>query len=199
MSLDVTVLSSELIKLFDANAAGFVGYPTTKAQVAANWANAYDTYARSAVDTSGDALVTANKAGFITALQSNLPTYTTGTIALGAQAFDLALVAYWTAAIFAIGALPISGSPCPNIGGTTVFSAEISSVVSAVTPSILSGLLLTEFGNITTGTTAQEKADSIAQAFHTATTTAVNVLIIGIDTTPPPAGPLPIMNACYVF
>ncbi len=197
MALSLTTLANELLKLFDVNSTSFVGWPTTVAQVATNWANAYDTYAKQAVDASGDSVAIANAASFKSTLQANLPTYATGTAALAAQAFDLAFISYWTGATFVLGKLPTSGSPCLNLGGTTIFSAEISSAVSVVTPGELSAALLTRFTDKAVYT-AQQKANSIAQALHIATTTAVTVLITGIDTTPPPAGPIPILNTCGI-
>jgi hypothetical protein len=73
-----------------------------------------------------------------------------------------------------------------------VFSIETTSTVSAVTPLILQNLLVTEFSILASN--AVVKADNLATAFHTATTSAVMVIIVGVDTTPSPSGPLPITN-----
>ena len=197
MTLAAATLSSEFIKVIDPENAGFVGWPATVADSCVNWGNAYHAYASQATDVSGDALVTANLPLFISTLQASLPAAAVGTAALAANAFDLAFIAYWTAAIFAIGAPPTPAAVCPSIGGTMLWSLEITSLVTAVVPAVLKGLLLPEFAIVDVATTAQEKADSLAQAFHTATTTAIMVLITGLDTTVPI--PLPITNLCTIF
>jgi len=195
MALAQATLAEELTKLFDSSDPNFVGYPANLGAAASNWGNAYNTYASTAVDVSGDSLVSANAASFVSALQSGLESSSDATAA--ANAFDAAFVAYWTGAVFSIGFSPTPASACPSVGGTGLWSSEISSVVSAVTASTLTNLLVTEFAIL--GGSAASKADSLATAFHSATTTAVFVLITGLDTTPTPAGPLPITNTCTIF
>lgn len=200
MTLVVSTLESELLKLFDANNVNFSGYPSTAAAACSNWGNAYDIYAKAATDVSTDPVAIANKALFVSTLQAQMPADpTTGTPVAAANAFDAAFVAYWTAATFAIGVPPTPAAVCPSIGGNTIFAVEATSIVSVVTPAVLANLLLPIFSDVATTGTAQTKAQQIAAAFHTATTTAVMVLITGIDTTPPPAGPLPITNLCTIF
>lgn len=192
--LNVATLKTNLLKMFDPSRPDFLGWPTTLIQGVDNIANAYNQYAIVAMDASNDALVTANLAGFKAPLLALAPG---STIADTAQAFDDAFVAYWTGGVFAIGIPPTPASPCPSIGGTTLWSVEASSVVQLATPNVLKGLLLPEFA-ILSGD-ADAKATAIANAFHTATTTAIMVLITGLDTTPPPVGPLPVMNTCTIF
>ena len=192
MALDVNTLKSEFLKVIDSTDPGFVGYPATTNQAAINWATAYNTYATAAVDLSSDVLISANFPGFISQLNNGL--IPVGTIATAAAAFEAAFVAYWTGAVFAVGIPPVPIGPCPNIGGTLVFGLEITSVVSAIMPNVLNGLLLGEFGILSADATA--KATSLAAAFHTATTTAVFVTIAGTDTTVPT--PLPITNTCNI-
>jgi len=160
MTLVAATLESELLKLFDSSSASFVGYPTTAIAAANNWANAYDAYAKTAMDMSGDLLVTANKAGFASTLISQLPTDpTVGSYVNAANAFDAAFIIYWTAAIFAF------------------IPPEASSIVTVIVPSTLANLLLPTFSDITAAGTAQIKAQQMAAAFHAATTTAVTVTI----------------------
>lgn len=190
MALDVSILTQEFLKLMDPATPGFVGYPTDIATAATNWANAYNNYAVRATDVSGDLVVSANMAGFITDLLTNLPDSVTGTIPLAANAFDLAFIKYWLGATFATGIIPLGG-----IGGTGLFSLEVSSVCTGVTAGTLSGFLQTEFSVFSSD--AATKALALATCFHSATITAVQVLIMGLDTTPPPpagTGPLPITN-----
>lgn len=196
MALDVATLKAELLKLFDPDDVGFVGYPATIAAAATNLANAYDTYASSAEDVSGDALVSADKATFESILAAQLPAPVVGTLpADAALAFANAFIAYWAGATFAVGSLPPASPPgCPNMGGTTIFSAETTSVAVAVAVGLLADLT-TEFAVNTVDPDA--KADDLANALHTATTSEVTVLITGLDTTLPV--PLPITNTCTVF
>lgn len=187
MSLNQAKLKTEIMKLIDEETPGFIGFPTDLVTACQNWGNAYNIYALDAVDISGDKLLTSNLVGFQNALAANLPVAEAGTSILAASAFDLAFISYWTAAVFSIGMIPLGG-----IGGTGIFSVEISSVVSAITPNVLNNLLLPIFNLNSEDTDA--KADSLATAFHTATTTAIFCLISGLDTSPPPGGPLPIIN-----
>ena len=140
MGLSAATLKDEFAKLTDPDNPDFVGHPTTIADAASNWGNAYAVYAASAEDISTDSILTTNLTGFINALIANLPTGETGTIALAANAFELAFVAFWTAATFNVGLLPPNG-----IGGTGTFSAETTSVVSSITADILKNLLEVEF------------------------------------------------------
>lgn len=157
------------------------------------WTDAYHSYAQDAVDASGDSVVTVNKAGFLGTL--NLRGEQSS--ASAAANFDQAFVSYWTGGIFAIGKLVVVPPPgCPSIGGTTIWASEITSLVVSVIPNVLSGLLLPIFERTDSSDTALSKASEIARAFHTATTTAVIVTIAGLDTTPGPVGPLPIVNTC---
>lgn len=211
MSLDINILKDEILKIIDKDNPNFVGYSDDYTVTATNWANAYDTYARNAEDISGDVLVTANKPGFIAALAAGLATSVTP--ASAAAAYEAAFVIYWTAATFSIGIPPVVDpeSPCPNVGGNLIFGVEISSIAAPI-PAVL-GTLLTTIWNTPppVGTSPDLDpnpdiytlnndyiADKLAQAFHTATTTAVIVTISGTDTTPPTAGPLPIVNICTV-
>jgi len=160
MTLVAATLESELLKLFDSSSASFAGYPATTAAAANNWANAYDAYAKAATDSTLDSLATANKAGFASTLVSQLPADpAAGSYVTAANAFDAAFVTYWTGAIF------------------TFVAPEISSLVTAIIPSTLANLLLPIFADVSSVGTAQVKAQQMAAAFHTATTTAVTVTI----------------------
>jgi hypothetical protein len=188
-------LASEFLKLVDSASPSFSGFPSSKADATTNWAQAYNTYALSAQDASEDLVASVSLPGMISTLLAQLPDSATGTPDLAAAAFDSAFVQYWTGAIFAVGIPPTGLGACPNAGGTSVFSSEISSVVTAVTANVLKDLLLPIFNSINDGIVASQL---LATAFHTATTSAVIVLITGLDTTPAPAGPLPITNTCGI-
>lgn len=188
MALLQATLKTRLLSIVDSEQPSFVGFPSTKEQVAENWADAYDAYCLSAQDVSTDVVEIVNRAGFKSALIASLPEGA-GTAALAAAAFETAFVAYWIGAIFKVGIPPETG-----IGGNGFFGLEISSVVTAITPNILYDLLLVEFSKKTFETDMDSKADTLATLFHTATTTAVIVTISGTDTTPTPTGPLPIVN-----
>lgn len=191
--LNVSKLHTELRKLADPDYSGFKGFPKSIPEARANWTQAYHAYASTAVDASNDMVATTNPAGFQSALVFTVPSE----VPQGAQYFDMAFVAYWTGGVFAIGAPPV-GAPCPSIGGTTMFSTEITSLVTTVVPNILAPLLAPIFANVDAKLAVSDRLQQIANAFHTATTTAVKVLITGLDTTPPPAGPLPITNLCGI-
>lgn len=194
MGLSVNTLKDELDKLVDENNPSFTGWPANIGIAATNFANAYTTYAMTAQDRSTDIVLTYNTAGFAAAIATLVigDSYLTAS-----QAFEQAFIAFWTGATFAIGIPPISAPPCLNVGGTTIFSTELASVVTTITPGVLQPLLFTEFQKIE-NSDMSGKTLRIAQAFHTATTTAIAVTITGLDTTPPPAGPLPIINICTI-
>jgi len=206
MSLDKAKMEAKLLRMFDQDHVEFIGFPTDIATAAANWTDAYDTYALDAEDASGDTLASASASSFEEHLGGgpgdppspppNLPG-PGGTPTMAAQAFDDAFVKYWTGASFNVGTPPVHLSPCPNVGGTTIFSTEATSVVSGVTANVLRGLLIPIFSDINPSTTAAQKASQIATAFDTATKSAVIVSIDGLDTTTPT--PVPINNTCTVF
>lgn len=195
MALSQPTLKAEFLKLMDQDDPNFVGWPATQLQGVHNWCNAYNAYAMHATDVSGDTVFTTNLAGMISTLAANMPDPATGTPAAGAAAFDLAFIAYWAGAIFSVGILPVIPLVCPNLGGTTIFSVETTSVVVTVAPDTLKNLLAPEL--LILSNDADVKADAFATIFHTATTTAVTALITGLDTTAPV--PLPITNTCTIF
>ena len=206
MALDPEVLKTELLKMLDPTREDFIGFPADGETAAANWAAAFDAYAASAEDASGDTLASANASGFESAIETGLigqpeedpPVPGSSTPAEAAAAFGLAATAYWTGATFAVGQLVPTPPPCPNVGaGTMIFATEVSSAVVAPLSALLVTALLAEFAVISDD--ADAKADAIANAFDTSTTTEVLVLISGLDTTPPPASPLPVTNTCNVF
>ena len=197
MALSQATLKSEILKVIDEDNIGFVGWPTTPVEVADNWGNAYNTYALSAEDISTDSLAVANLSGFKSALTLLMPfDPVPGTALLAATAFESAFIAYWTAATFAIAVIPPPQAPVPPNNGIWA-PPETSSIVTAVTPAVLYPLLLAEFA--LNESDADIKADALATAFHTATTTAIFTTIIGFDTTVPPAGPYPIINISTIF
>ena len=163
---------------------------------AMEWTRIYDAYARDAVDASQDKVQVVNKPGFFAQLQFNA---SSGSPPSFASMLDKAFVAYWTGAVFAFGIPPTPAAPCPSIGGNTIFSQELTSLVIAVAPGVLMAQLLPIFSSVTEQENARSQSQKIANAFHTATTTAVTVLIAGLDTTPPPGGPQPITNTCTIF
>jgi len=181
--LDIDILKAELNKLFNPDNPGFVGYPADILNVAINWANAYDAYALSAQDQSKDSIISANKAGFQTGLES-LPNANIGTAELSALAFETAFVNYWTGGVFAIGKLPEFG-----VGGTGIFSIETTSLVISVVPSMMYNQVLPVFSTIKPSLI--DTVDAIAQAMHNATI-GVIVTITGLDTSLPT--PVPIVS-----
>lgn len=165
---------------------------TTPAQAAADWASAYDAYGRGASDVSGDPVVSVNRAGF----QSALRFANSGSAAQAASEFERGFISYWTGAVFAV-AIPVPPvTPCPSIPASPPWLREITSVVVSATPG-LAGLLTPIFSD-NQSQDLPGRAGRLANAFHTATTTNVRVLITGI-TTPPPPGGLPVTNLCTIF
>jgi hypothetical protein len=191
MTLNVATLVTELRKFSDQSYVGFEGFPSSKTEAKSKWATAYDIYASTALDVSLDLVTTKNKPGF----QSSLVFGEFNTPAQAAMEFENAFVSYWTGAIFAVGIPPTPAASCTSIGGNGIFGLEATSVVSTIIPNVLNNLLLSVFAN-NTDNSALPQLQRIADAFHTATTTAVFVLITGTDTTPTPSGPLPITNTC---
>jgi hypothetical protein len=196
VALDQNTLKTELLKLFDENDPLFVGWPATVADAATNWGNAYNTYAMAAQDVSGDILATPNLAGFTGTLTGQLATSVDAVSS--SLAFDTAFVAFWTGAIFAVGIPPTpvpilpTGAACPNVGGTLTFVTETTSIVSLVAITVLSSLLQPVFS--VQYPDAASAADAISAAFHTATISAVTVLITGVD----PLG-APVTNLCTIY
>jgi len=178
----------------------FFGTPDSISSAAVGevrWADAYHLYASDAEDISGDGVVSANRRKFLEILDFGGKK----TAAETAQNFDRAFIAYWTGAVFGVGSLIVTPPiQCPDVnpGGSGVWASETTSVVVAVTQNILARLLRPIFERSNESDTAYSKAQEIAQAFHEATTTAVFVLITGLDTTPGPTGPLPITNTCTI-
>lgn len=192
MALDVNLLKNEILKLIDETNPAFAGFPVDRSLAITNWGNAYNTYASMATDVSGDSVIVANLPGFTGALTANLPPAAVGIPAQAANAFDLAFVAYWMSATFSILSLPLGG-----VGGNGIFGVKLTSTVIAVAPGVLGADLTNQFSIISAD--VNERALSIATAFHTATISAVTVLITGLDTTPPPGGPLPITNTAMLL
>lgn len=199
MTLSVSKLKTELLKIMDPTHSNWVGFPSTPAQAAANWTDAYHTYAADAEDFSGDSPLSVLPAAFEAVLASEWASYN-GSFALGAESLANAWAAYWTGGTFAIGGL-ISGTGsggCANVGsGNKIFGTEISSVVTVVNPSPLESALLSILTDVDVD--VDSRAEDLAGAFHSATINNITVLISGIDTTPPPMGPQPVTNTCQVF
>lgn len=196
MALDAAALKAEILKIIDPEDPDFVGWPADAAAAAANWAAAFDTFAVDAEDASGDALVAGNAAGFESAVAAGFAALTAAGAAAG---YGLGAIAYWTAAAFAVGTLldPLT-EPCASVGtGTGIWGIEATSVVTVPLSTALVAALTDEFGVLSEDPDA--KAEALADAFFDSTTSEITVLISGTDTTPPPAGPLPITNTCTVF
>jgi hypothetical protein len=193
MALNSATLKSELIKIMDSSSPSFTGFPATIADAVDSWTNAYDLYASVAQSVSGDVVLTKNATGFKSALLRGLTTSVTEYAA--ASAFEQAFVAYWTGATFNITLLPSPTSG--NIGGNGIFGVVLSSIVSSITANVLKSNLLNAF--LVKYPDVDSAVTAISSAFHTATTTAISVLISGLDTTPPLGGPLPITNTNLIF
>jgi hypothetical protein len=194
VALDVNKLKDELLKLIDPNDPDFVGHPTNATDFATNWSNAYDAYAQDAQDVSTDPVLTANKNAMKARLLTlNIPA---GTITTAASTFDQALADYWNGATFATLVVPTPGAACASVGGTGLWSAEASSVVSSVTAGVLQASMLSLLA--IPSDDPDVKATALANALHAATTNAVKVTITGTDTTGPPTGPQPITNTCGI-
>lgn len=190
MSLSESILVTEIRKVIDSSHPGFLGFGS-EAEQKTRFTNAYDVYAAQAEDVSGDSVQTVNKAGFEAALVFTVP----GTAVAAATSFVAAFTAYWTAATFAVGLINPAPS-CPSVGGNLIFGVETTSIASIGVTAGLLAELTAAFSD--TSETGEEKAESIAAAFHSATLSAVLVTIVGLDTTPTPAGPLPITNICTI-
>lgn len=188
MALNQAKLTASLLDIF-ANK----GSSRTVEAFEEQWADAYDSYARDARDVSGDSLLLASPTGFRRSLNfrsCSQPQHI-------ANQFEMAFQAYWTGAIFQIG-IPPSPIPigCPNVGGNTIFGVELTSMVILVTPQVVFGQMYPEFSVADRGDSISARATRIAAAMHMATTTAILVLISGLDTTVPT--PLPITNTCRI-
>ena len=178
-------------------------YPTSYADAAQRWTDAYATiYAGDAEDYSGDAVATKNDAGCLAILAANMPSNWTATQA--ATMWQNAFEALWTGGIFGVGSFGAPGGECPNVGGTMIFSVEISSLVTVVSGATLKIALIPEFNDLSYGDLEQygyNKANDLADIFHAhiILLSSLTTLITGLDTTPPPVGPLPCANTCHIY
>ena len=212
MALSQATLKAEILKIIDEEDDNFVGWPATREIACTNWGNAYDSYIwtlgeplSNARDVTGDSLISANKAAFIAALVSDLPGEI-GNATDAADAFSKAFEAFWTGATFVslpASAVPVHNAPCANYYtgtvGTYIFApgSKAASAVTTIVTATIKSNLITEFGILSDDVDA--KANSLANIFHTATTTNITITIAGVDTTPPTAGPYPIFNDCFIF
>lgn len=190
-------LLNAILRLIDPDTLGHQ-YPPTRAAAVVAWTDAYNDYALDAKDVSSDVVQSVNRNGFENELFSNF--YYSWTARVTARSFADAFVAYWSQATFAIGTLipgtGVEGSI--NEGpGTRIFSVELSSTVQTVTGDNLEDALYSEFVRLDWD--APDKAARITQCFHDATINDVIVFIDGLDTTPPPLGPLTVTNLYHIF
>lgn len=192
MAFDKSTMVTEMIKFMDKDDGSFVDFPASPADFASKMSAAYDLAGGAVIDESMDAVASKNPAGFESAIAA-IPS-PSGTAAAAATQFGLAQVGYWAGAVFAIGTLPL-GTNCPNVGGNTIFASEISSAVIAALGVSLTAALTTEFGTLGSGS----KVQAIADALESSVQSEITVLITGLDTTPPAAGPLPVTNTCVVM
>lgn len=189
MSLNQSLLETKLRELIDPDYGGFLGFPPDVDAAGNAWADAYDTYAAGAIDVSGDPVVTVNKASFASIFKAGFSS-PSGSASGAAQTFEDAFVGFWTGGVFAVGVPPPGVAPCPNSPPTPMVT-EASSVVSMITTGVLKGLLETEFASL--GDNGAAKAAALANWFHAATTSAVLVLISGVD-----AIGNPVTNLCPI-
>ena len=188
MALNQAKLAGAILDIF-ANKGGVSSVELFEER----WASAYDSYARDARDISSEGPLTVNSIGFRRALNFRASSHAS---IISAQ-FEQAFQTYWTGALFQFGVPPPPVPPgCPNIGGNTIFGVELSSLVTLVTPGVMFGQIYPEFLTASRSDTIEARASAIAAAMHRATTTAVLVLITGVDTTVPT--PLPITNICGI-
>lgn len=184
MPLQSALLAQQIARLGNASDPSYPGAGTLL-QAPGRLASAYDVYAKNAVDAGGNPLV----AGSVAAMQAALAlvfAVPAQSAAAAAQGIGLAHTAYWMGAAFATGAPPTR----PGVGGTGIFSVSLSSVVVAAPAAALVVALTQMFARPSSD--AQARAQEIAQAWH-ATSLAVMFTTTGLDTTPPPAGPLPVV------
>lgn len=191
----------ELLKSISTNQSEII----RRSEQAAAWADAFHTYGQAVTNVNLDSFIPTvppvppvpNRDGFEAAL-----TFTGVTAAQQAQEFGAAWSAYWSGLTFAIGAPgAINGSgECPNIGGNLIFGVILSSAITVVN-SVPLVEDLTEHFLTYSSTNRIEAADLLAGIFHdnTIDPVSISVLTTGTDTTPPAAGPLPVMNTCRVF
>lgn len=154
-------------------------------------ARVYHTYAQDAEDVSGERPTNLVSTKFRTPLN-----FVRSRRAQDfASQIEAAFVAYWTGAVFPVLVIPPPTPPCPNVGGTTIFSQETTSVVASVTPRAMFSAILPIVSSWRG--TAQVKARQLADAMDSVTKSAVTVLITGLDTSSPT--PVAITNTCTVF
>jgi hypothetical protein len=190
MTLQRSKLQASLVRFFTRPGLIYNG-----SQAERFWTNAYHAYASDAEDVSGESPNNLMPSKF----SAPLNFFASRTATIWAQQMEAAFVAYWTGTAFDVGVIPPPVPPCPNVGGTTIFATEATSVVTLVTPGVMFSSILPAALRYDPGVTAQQKAAEFAAAMDVATRSAVFVLITGLDTTTVPmGGPLPITNTCVL-
>lgn len=189
MALSIPTLTRLLANLGDPESAQYPGAGSLS-QAPQRLAEAYDAYARDAVDPGGNPLVSGNVV-MMEAVLASVFSVGDQSVLAAAQGIGAAHTAYWLGTTFAPGASPAA----VGVGGTGIFSQVVSSVVVAAPAADLVADLVRLFS--APSTQAQLRADEVAQAWH-AVTQQVSVTMVGVDTTPPPAGPLPVVLNGFV-
>jgi hypothetical protein len=184
MALVQTALEAQLRRLLDQNDPSFIGFPSTTAQSASNWATALDAFWTSATDAVGNTLLTTNKPGLESAISS---IQDPGTASSAATAFANGFTAYFSGMTLSITNLPLSG-----VGGNGIFSVVTTNIVTAVNQTALYNTLLAEFQILSSNVSL--KITNLANAFYTGSLGSITAVATGLDTTPPGSGgPLPIV------
>ena len=192
MSLSINTLAQALQDLGDPSSPRYPG-DGSLAQAAERLTRAYDAYASQAVDLGGNRLAAGNTAAMQVALTVTFAS-SINTVAGAAQAFGAAHTAYWAGAVFTPGAPPPPGTP-GIAGGNGIFSLVASSVVSVAPGAALTAGLLAIFA--APSTHAADRSQELAKLWDRVSK-MVTVLMVGIDATPSPAGPLPISATGFV-
>jgi len=185
VSLDVNKLYHEFLRWFRT------GDIRSFEQAERRLSQVYHAYASDAEDVSGDPVNNLDVRKF----EGPLRFRGSKTARQLAQQIDDAFVAYWTGVTFDTDIIPIDFPPCPNVGGSEAFSGELSSEVTDVTRRAMYSAVLPIFTK--TSNTAEQAARKLADEMDRVTTSAVTVLITGLDTSTPTQ--VTVTNTCTVF
>jgi hypothetical protein len=188
VALNKDLLTDGLRACFDPTYSVFKGYNGDPAVCADRVCDAFGAYAQAAQAVSEGILQTPNLPGMKSSLeQAWAASKSAEDASLG---LANALAVFWLGATFQLAGAIAPGLPGTS-GGNGLFGVISSVAVTtfAITP--MHQALLAEFGNKYAG---PQKSAAIAAVIHDQLPACVVVETLGLDTTPPPSGPLPIEN-----
>jgi hypothetical protein len=188
MSLDKDKLATELRKFCDPDYGSFADYPATQAAAKTQWGNAFDTYIKDMVVKTPSTVTptssSATFAGVKAAFEGQLQFANTLNAATPAQE----LASAWAAGVNAITLVPGAGylnAPPPPTPITVIDPFSTVDACKATLQADLLGLFQDP------SLSGEDRAKAIANAIHTATTSAITTTCTYTTTSGTTVTPIP--------